>query len=78
MQKIRNWNAGGPVESAHNLRVLDKSYPATGEVIAQIELADDQLLDETVRLAKSAQEKMGGPVRSGAGPHHGPRRPAPD
>jgi betaine-aldehyde dehydrogenase len=57
MQKIRNWNAGGPVDSARALRLLDKTYPATGEVIAQIELADDQLLDETVRLAKSAQEK---------------------
>jgi len=37
--------------------LIDKLYPATGEVIAKVERADDALLDLAVQHAKQAQVK---------------------
>ena len=44
-------------EVASSLPVFDKIYPATGEVIAKIEPASSQMLDEAVEYAREAQKK---------------------
>ena len=44
-------------EVASSLPVFDKIYPATGEVIAKIEPASPQMLDEAVLYAREAQKK---------------------
>ena len=46
-------------EVASSLPVFDKIYPATGEVIAKIEPASPQMLDEAVIYAREAQKKWG-------------------
>ena len=53
MQLIHSLINGKPVASKAGL--IDKIYPATGEVIAQIEKADLALLDKAVKGAASAQ-----------------------
>ena len=55
MQIIRSFINGDFVSCDNG--TIDKVYPATGEVIAQIECADDALLDRAVRHAKEAQKK---------------------
>ncbi|MGB1625208.1 MAG: betaine-aldehyde dehydrogenase [Candidatus Puniceispirillaceae bacterium] len=52
---IRSIIHGGEVASS--LPVFDKIYPATGEVIAKIEPASPQMLDEAVEYAREAQKK---------------------
>ena len=54
---IRSIIHGGEVASS--LPVFDKIYPATGEVIAKIEPASPQMLDEAVIYAREAQKKWG-------------------
>ena len=56
---------GKPVKS--NLPVIEKRYPATGEVIAQIEPASSEMLDHAVAVAQEAQiswAKTDAPARS--------------
>ena len=43
---------------------IDKRYPATGEVIARIEPADQTILDQAVEVAAAAQREWG--ARSGS------------
>lgn len=54
MQNIHSIIAGKPVASP--LAPFDKIYPATGEVIAQIEPATNEMLDMAVQQALSAQQ----------------------
>jgi len=44
-------------EVTSSLPVFDKIYPASGEVIAKIEPASPQMLDEAVEYAREAQKK---------------------
>ena len=55
MKRIHSYING----KAHNCDngLIDKVYPATGEVIAQVERADNALLDLAVQHAKEAQVK---------------------
>ena len=55
MQNIHSIIAGKPVASP--LAPFDKIYPATGEVIAQIEPATAEMLDMAVQQASSAQQE---------------------
>ena len=55
MQNIHSIIAGKPVASP--LAPFDKIYPATGEVIAQIEPATNEMLDMAVQQASSAQQE---------------------
>ena len=52
---IRSHIAGALVESDGNY--IDKHYPATGEVIAKVEIASDAMLDEAVAKASEAQRE---------------------
>ena len=53
MQRVTSMIAGRKVPSP--LTAFDKIYPATGEIIAQIEPATDSMLDEAVHHAQEAQ-----------------------
>ena len=53
MQICQSLIGGKPVKS--NLPIIEKRYPATGEVIAHIEPASDAMLDEAVAIASQAQ-----------------------
>jgi betaine-aldehyde dehydrogenase len=53
MQICQSFIGGKPVKS--NLPIIEKRYPATGEVIAHIEPASDAMLDEAVAIASQAQ-----------------------
>lgn len=55
MKLISSFINGAPYRSDNG--VIDKIYPATGEVIAQIERATPDMLDEAVRHAKQAQKQ---------------------
>ena len=55
MQRIQSLINGQAVTS--DIGVIDKVYPATGEVIAQIEKADNAMLDDAVQKAAIAQAK---------------------
>ena len=55
MQRIQSLINGQAVTSDNG--VIDKVYPATGEVIAQIEKADHAMLDDAVQKAAIAQAK---------------------
>ncbi|MGC6518282.1 MAG: betaine-aldehyde dehydrogenase [Candidatus Puniceispirillaceae bacterium] len=54
MQIIHSFINGKPAPGNH--RRIQKLYPATGEIIAEVECADDAMLDEAVRAAKQAQK----------------------
>jgi len=53
MQICQSLIGGKPVKS--NLPIIEKRYPATGEVIAHIEPASDAMLNEAVAIASQAQ-----------------------
>ena len=53
MQICQSLIGGKPVKS--NLPIIEKRYPATGEVIAHIEPASNAILDEAVAIASQAQ-----------------------
>ncbi|MBL6596966.1 MAG: aldehyde dehydrogenase family protein, partial [Candidatus Puniceispirillum sp.] len=53
MQICQSLIGGKPVNS--NLPVIEKRYPATGEVIAHIEPASGEMLDRAVEVAQQAQ-----------------------
>ncbi len=53
MQLYHSIIGGKAVKSG--LPVIEKRYPATGEVIAHIEPADQAILDLAVKTAKEAQ-----------------------
>ena len=53
MQICQSLIGGKPVKS--NLPIIEKRYPATGEVIAHIEPASDLMLNEAVAIASQAQ-----------------------
>ena len=55
MQIIRSFINGKFVSSDNG--VIEKRYPATGEVIAHVERATSQMLDEAVSAAAEAQKK---------------------
>lgn len=55
MQIIRSFINGKFVSSDNG--VIEKRYPATGEVIAHVERATSQMLDEAVSVAAEAQKK---------------------
>ena len=44
-------------KTASDLHVFEKRYPATGEVIAHIQPATPQMLDEAVHHAQAAQRE---------------------
>ena len=52
MQICQSLIGGKSVKS--NLPIIEKRYPATGEVIAHIEPANDAMLNETVAIASQA------------------------
>ena len=54
MQMIKSMIAGDEVDST--LPPFDKRYPATAEVIAQVQPATDEMLDEAVQKAREAQK----------------------
>ena len=62
MELCRSLVGGKPV--AGSRPPVDKHYPATGEVIARIEPADETVLDQAVAVAAEAQREWG--ARSGA------------
>ena len=53
MQICQSLIGGKPVKS--NLPIIEKRYPATGEVIAHIEPASNAMLNEAVAIASQAQ-----------------------
>ena len=53
MQICQSLIGGKPVTSP--LRAIDKIYPATGEIVAKIEPATQEMLDEAVAVAAFAQ-----------------------
>ena len=62
MEVCRSLVGGQPV--AGSLPSIDKKYPATGEVIARIEPADQTILDQAVDAAAVAQRDWS--ARSGS------------
>ena len=61
MEICKSLVGGRPVAGA--MPSIDKRYPATGEVIARIEPADQTILDQAVEVAAAAQREWG--ARSG-------------
>ena len=53
MQICQSLIGGKPVKS--NLPIIEKRYPATGELIAHIEPASDLMLNEAIAIASQAQ-----------------------
>ena len=45
---------------ASDRSVFEKRYPATGEVVAQVQMASPEMLDNAVQHAKAAQQKWAG------------------
>ena len=62
MEVCKSLVGGRPVAGA--MPLIDKRYPATGEVIARIEPADQTILDQAVEVAAAAQREWG--ARSGS------------
>ncbi len=62
MEVCKSLVGGRPVAGA--MPPIDKRYPATGEVIARIEPADQTILDQAVEVAAAAQREWG--ARSGS------------
>ena len=62
MEVCKSLVGGRPVAGA--MPSIDKRYPATGEVIARIEPADQTILDQAVEVATAAQREWG--ARSGS------------
>ena len=62
MEICKSLVGGRPVAGA--MPSIDKRYPATGEVIARIEPADQTILDQAVEVAAAAQREWG--ARSGS------------
>ena len=62
MEVCKSLVGGRPVAGA--MPSIDKRYPATGEVIARIEPADQTILDQAVEVAAAAQREWG--TRSGS------------
>ena len=62
MEVCKSLVGGRPVAGA--MPSIDKIYPATGEVIARIEPADQTILDQAVEVAAAAQREWG--ARSGS------------
>ena len=62
MEVCKSLVGGRPVAGA--MPSIDKRYPATGEVIARIEPADQTILDQAVEVAAAAQREWG--ARSGS------------
>ncbi|MGC6497478.1 MAG: betaine-aldehyde dehydrogenase [Candidatus Puniceispirillaceae bacterium] len=62
MEICKSLVGGRPVAGA--MPSIDKKYPATGEVIARIEPADQTILDQAVEVAAAAQREWG--ARSGS------------
>ena len=62
MEICKSLVGGRPVAGA--MTSIDKRYPATGEVIARIEPADQTILDQAVEVAAAAQREWG--ARSGS------------
>ena len=62
MEICKSLVGGRPVVGA--MPSIDKRYPATGEVIARIEPADQTILDQAVEVAAAAQREWG--ARSGS------------
>jgi len=62
MEICKSLVGGRPVAGA--MPPIDKRYPATGEVIARIEPADQTILDQAVEVAAAAQREWG--ARSGS------------
>ena len=57
MEVCKSLVGGRPVAGA--MPSIDKRYPATGEVIARIEPADQTILDQAVEVAATAQREWG-------------------
>ena len=57
MEICKSLVGGRPVAGA--MPSIDKRYPATGEVIARIEPADQTILDQAVEVAAAAQREWG-------------------
>jgi len=57
MEVCKSLVGGRPVAGA--MPSIDKRYPATGEVIARIEPADQTILDQAVEVAAAAQREWG-------------------
>ena len=62
MEVCKSLVGGRPVAGA--MPSIDKRYPATGEVIARIDPADQTILDQAVEVAAAAQREWG--ARSGS------------
>ena len=62
MEVCKSLVGGRPVAGA--MPSIDKRYPATGEVIARIEPADQTILDQAVEVGAAAQREWG--ARSGS------------
>ena len=62
MEVCKSLVGGRPIAGA--MPSIDKRYPATGEVIARIEPADQTILDQAVEVAAAAQREWG--ARSGS------------
>lgn len=62
MEVCKSLVGGRPVAGA--MPSIDKRYPATGEVIARIEPADQTILDQAIEVAAAAQREWG--ARSGS------------
>ena len=62
MEVCKSLVGGRPVAGA--MPSIDKRYPATGEVIARIEPADQTILNQAVEVAAAAQREWG--ARSGS------------
>ena len=62
MEICKSLVGGRPVAGA--MPSIDKRYPATGEIIARIEPADQTILDQAVEVAAAAQREWG--ARSGS------------
>ena len=58
MQICQSLIGGKPVTSP--LHAIDKIYPATGEIVAKIEPATQEMLDEAVAVAAFAQASARG------------------
>lgn len=56
MQKICSYY-GGSVRSSDALKRVPKYYPATGEVIGEVEIANQAMVDEAVAAAQAAQRE---------------------
>ena len=56
MQTISSYY-GGSVQTSDGLKRVSKYYPATGEVIGEVEIASSEMIDQAVAAARSAQQE---------------------